>query len=73
MFERYQRGHRGGGAGLGLYIARAIVEAHRGTIYLATAEGKGTVFRVKLPAAQVRWSVPVEANEALAPRRAQQH
>jgi signal transduction histidine kinase len=40
---------RGGGTGLGLPIARQIVERHGGTIALAGAEGLGTTFRIRLP------------------------
>ena len=41
---------KGGGSGLGLYIAKGIVEQHRGEIF-ATSEGigKGTTFTIKLP------------------------
>jgi len=73
VFERYQRGKRGGGVGLGLYIARAIVEAHRGTIEVATAEGKGTVFRVKLPAHPVRPSATTDAGDEGQPERRLHH
>jgi signal transduction histidine kinase len=38
------------GAGLGLVIARAIVEGHGGTIALASREGQGTRVTVSLPA-----------------------
>jgi signal transduction histidine kinase len=37
------------GLGLGLYIARAIVHAHRGEIAVRTVEGAATVFEVTLP------------------------
>jgi len=40
---------RGGGIGLGLYIARQIVIAHGGTIAVASSEETGTVFTVRLP------------------------
>ena len=39
------------GAGLGLAISRAIVEAHGGRIWLVDAPGGGTRVRFSLPAA----------------------
>jgi len=56
LFERFrQAGHplartRGSGLGLGLAIARYLVEAHRGTITAESAgEGRGATFTVCLP------------------------
>lgn len=43
----------GGGAGLGLAIARGIVEAHRGEI-LVENRGEGCRFTVRLPLAELR-------------------
>lgn len=40
---------RGGGTGLGLPIARQIVERHGGTIGLKSVEGEGTTFWIRLP------------------------
>lgn len=40
---------RGGGTGLGLPIARQIVERHGGSIDLETTEGEGTRFTIRLP------------------------
>jgi protein-histidine pros-kinase len=42
------------GAGLGLPIARAIVEAHGGTIRVARTGPDGTTFAVRLPLARLR-------------------
>lgn len=38
------------GAGLGLPIAKAIAEAHRGTLTLDSASGRGATFTLALPA-----------------------
>jgi PAS domain S-box-containing protein len=40
------------GAGLGLYIARAIVEAHGGSIKVESEEGKGSTFTFTVPVAE---------------------
>jgi signal transduction histidine kinase len=40
---------RGGGTGLGLPIAKQIVERHGGTIEVSSVEGQGTTFRIRLP------------------------
>ena len=37
------------GLGIGLYQCRTIVEAHKGTIYAESEEGRGTIFRIELP------------------------
>jgi signal transduction histidine kinase len=39
------------GSGLGLALCREIVEEHRGTITVASAEGQGATFTITLPAA----------------------
>lgn len=51
LFERYWQAPRllRAGSGLGLFIAKGIVEAHGGTIAVDTAMGKGTAFTVTLP------------------------
>jgi len=41
------------GMGLGLVIAKRIVEAHNGTISVESVQGKGSVFRVTLPRTEV--------------------
>jgi len=53
LFERFYRvpGHSGKrGAGLGLFICKQIILAHRGQISVKTAPGKGTAFVIELPA-----------------------
>ncbi len=54
VFERFYRGEKSrnratGGAGLGLAIARSIVEAHEGQIEVHSVEGQETVFSISLP------------------------
>lgn len=52
VFERYRRGRSAGyrGSGLGLYIARCIVEAHGASLRVETRVGVGTAFWFSLPA-----------------------
>ena len=40
----------GPGAGIGLAVVRELVEAHDGTVELQSTPGRGTLFRVTLPA-----------------------
>ncbi len=57
VFEKFYQlprtagGMNGGGAGLGLAIAKGIVEAHAGRIWAEQREGGGTIVRLTLPLA----------------------
>jgi len=62
IFERFRRGgnasaHNEEGLGLGLPVAKAIVEAHKGRIEMDSRLGEGTTVTVALPAS------PQEANQ----------
>lgn len=51
IFERFSRaGTLAHGHGLGLYIARAIINAHGGRIWVESKQGEGSTFRIRLPA-----------------------
>jgi signal transduction histidine kinase len=55
LFEPFRRGQGGGGSvavphlGVGLFIVRRIVQAHRGTVEVTSGPTEGTVFVVRLP------------------------
>jgi signal transduction histidine kinase len=52
IFERFRQAlHDSRGLGLGLYIARSIVNAHGGRIWVESVPGNGATFRVRLPSA----------------------
>lgn len=52
LFSKFYRDHRNraqiGGTGLGLYLAKAIVTAHGGTITVKSHEGQGSTFSFTL-------------------------
>ncbi len=49
QFERAVSAQHYGGLGLGLFIARQVVEAHGGEIHVASRPGRGAEFVVELP------------------------
>jgi signal transduction histidine kinase len=64
VFTPFFRGERSrsrgtGGVGLGLTLAKRIVEAHAGTIAVTSRVGSGTRVRVTLP----RWGAAVRSSE----------
>jgi signal transduction histidine kinase len=50
VFRQFWRAKRRGGAGLGLFIVKGLVEAHGGTIEVQRAPGGGAEFRFTMPA-----------------------
>jgi signal transduction histidine kinase len=53
VFDRYWHGRtKKGGAGLGLAIAKGIVDAHGGSIRVASKQGEGAEFSFTLPLAR---------------------
>ncbi len=49
VFDRFRKGSTSTGSGLGLTISRDLVEAHGGTIAVASTPGVGTTVTVALP------------------------
>ncbi len=63
LFDRFyrvksDRSRQTGGAGLGLAIAKAIVQAHGGDIQVKSEVGIGSTFRVRLPLSSHRSLTP---------------
>ena len=57
IFERFYRGrsqaHGTPGTGMGLAISRAIIEAHGGAIGVTSQPGRGSVFTLRMPKAEL--------------------
>lgn len=53
LFSKFYRSHRSrqqvSGTGLGLYICKAIVESHGGSIWVRSKEGEGSTFGFTMP------------------------
>lgn len=60
-----ETGSRPKGTGLGLYIARGIVESHGGRIWAESVPGQGTTFKICLPLTPVAATAPLEAQQGV--------
>jgi PAS domain S-box-containing protein len=57
IFDRFERGAAArnyAGLGLGLYIARQIIDAHHGSIHVQSTPGAGSMFTVRIPLASAQ-------------------
>jgi signal transduction histidine kinase/CheY-like chemotaxis protein len=67
IFERFERAVSSGnisGLGLGLFIAKQIVEAHQGHIHIESEEGNGSTFIVDLPRQPTQVFLPTRLDDA---------
>jgi len=65
LFEKFQRRRQTGtveGSGLGLFIVKAIVDAHNGSVEMQSSPGHGTTVSVRL--ARIQRDVPATAPTA---------
>jgi two-component system OmpR family sensor kinase len=77
LFERYYRGSNVSGivgTGVGLYLVKMMIERHGGEISVASREGEGSEFIVRLPRKRAAqpvtssgWGAPSEAPEDAVP------
>src|SRR5207237_2672406 len=70
LFTKFYRDHRNraqiGGTGLGLYLSKAIVAAHGGTIWVRSKEGEGSTFGFTLvPYARLAEALKHENKEGI--------
>jgi signal transduction histidine kinase len=52
VLEKFERGPRQSGAGLGLSLVKSLIEMHGGTVTIESAVGRGTRIICRLPVAQ---------------------
>ena len=52
MFEKFERGVRQPGAGLGLSLVKSLIELHGGSVTIESASGCGTRITCQLPLSQ---------------------
>jgi signal transduction histidine kinase len=70
IFERFysadtERSRKSGGFGLGLTVARQIVESHGGRIWVKSEENKGSTFFLTVPVHDSARNRPVPATRTL--------
>jgi signal transduction histidine kinase len=67
VFEKFERGVRQSGAGLGLSLVKSLIELHGGTVVIESASGQGTRITCRLPVAQLASPVPAATGSRVEP------
>jgi signal transduction histidine kinase len=67
VFEKFERGVRQPGAGLGLSLVKSLIELHGGTVVIESASGQGTRVTCRLPVAQPATTAPAALEYCAAP------
>jgi len=67
VFEKFERGVRQPGAGLGLSLVKSLIELHGGTVMIESASGQGTRITCRLPVAQPATAAPAALEYRAAP------
>jgi signal transduction histidine kinase len=68
VFEKFERGVRQPGAGLGLSLVKSLIELHGGTVVIESASGQGTRITCRLPVSQRAIPSPGESEFRGEPR-----
>jgi signal transduction histidine kinase len=58
VFEKFERGERQSGAGIGLSLVKSLIELHGGTVVIESASKQGTKITCRLPLAQCATYIP---------------
>jgi PAS domain S-box-containing protein len=69
LFDRFVQVKTGSGVGLGLYISRALAEAHGGRLWVESTPGAGSVFTLALPLAPAVLNPTADSGGGLAEQR----
>jgi signal transduction histidine kinase len=65
IFEPFYSTKGQGGTGLGLAVAKKIIEEHHGRINVTSGLGEGTTFEIQLPAGMHRWTPDSETQDTI--------
>jgi signal transduction histidine kinase len=70
LFTKFYRDHRNraqiGGTGLGLYLSKAIIAAHGGSLWVRSKEGEGSTFGFSImPYAQLAEEIKQSGDQGI--------